>query len=215
MSSSNTIHSSSNISGSSSALKKIGGTKTLNQFWKPVEKQEIDNVVVEFFYACAIPFNMARSPYFKNILKNYIDFGKGYVPPIYEALRTTFLSKTNDRVTNKLDEIRQSSKHTSCTILSDGWSNLCHHPLINVLVYFPQGVYFLKAINAMDEVKTKKNIFKILDETIQEVGEKNVVQVITDSVSNCVGARKMIMEKSQRFIGPLVQLTAWIYCFMI
>jgi hypothetical protein len=56
-------------------------------------------------------------------------------------------------VTNKLDDIRQSWKHTNCTILSDGWSDLCHRPLINVLAYSPQGVYFLKAVNAMDELK--------------------------------------------------------------
>jgi hypothetical protein len=34
-----------------------------------------------------------------------------------------------------------------------------------------------------------------LDEAIQEVGEENVAQVITDSASNCVGVGKMIMEK--------------------
>jgi hypothetical protein len=195
MSSSNTIHSSSNMGGSSYASAKAGGTKTLNQFWKPIEKQEVDDVVAEFFYACAIPFNVARSPYFKNAFKKAIDFGKGYVTPGSEALRTTLLSKTKDRVTNKLDDIRQSWKHTGCTILSDGWSDLCHRPLINVLVYSPQGVYFLKAVNAMDEVKTSEFIFRILDEAIQEVGEENVVQVITDSASNCVGAGKMIMEK--------------------
>jgi hypothetical protein len=113
MSSSNTIHSSSNMGGSSSTPAKASGTKTLNQFWKPIEKQEVDDVVAEFFYACAIPFNVARSPYFKNVFEKAIDFGKGYVRPGSEALRTTLLSKTKDRVTNKLDDIRQSWKHTT------------------------------------------------------------------------------------------------------
>jgi hypothetical protein len=40
MSFSNTIHSSSSFSPA-----KAGGTKTLNQFWKPIEKQEVDDVV--------------------------------------------------------------------------------------------------------------------------------------------------------------------------
>jgi hypothetical protein len=191
MTSSNTIHFSSNLGGSSSTPTKAGGTKT----WKPIEKQEVDDVIAEFFYACAIPFNVARSPYFKNAFKKANNFGKEYVPPGSEALRTTLLSKTKDRVTNKLDDIRQSWKIIGCTILSDGWSDLCHHPLINVLVYSPQGVYFFKAVNAMDEVKTSEFIFRILDEAIQEVGKENVVQVITDSASNCVGAGKMIMEK--------------------
>ena len=34
-----------------------------------------------------------------------------------------------------------------------------------------------------------------MDEAIQEVGEKNVVQVVTDNASNCVDAGKLIMEK--------------------
>lgn len=120
MYSSNTINSISNIGGSSSTQAKTGGTKTLNQFWKPVEKQEVDDAVAKFFYACAIPFNVARSPYFKNVIKKAIDFGKGYVPPGSEALRTTLLKKTKDRVTGKFVEIKESWKLTGCTILSDG-----------------------------------------------------------------------------------------------
>ena len=142
------------IGGSSSTAIKIGGTKTLTQFWKPVERQEVDDACAEFFYACAIPFNVARSPYFKNLIKKAIDFGKGYVPPGSEALRTTLLKKAKDRVIGKLAEFKESWKLTGCTILSYGWLDLCHRPLINVLVYGPQGVLFLKAVNAMDRVKT-------------------------------------------------------------
>jgi hypothetical protein len=57
----------------------------------------------------------------------------------------------------------------------------------------------------MDQVKTKKIIFKILNEAIQEIEEKNVVQVITDNASNCVGIGNMIMETNiQVVIRPLV-----------
>ena len=51
---------------------------------------------------------MARSPYFKNVIKKAIDFGKGYVPPGSKALRTTLLKKAKDRVTRKLAEIKES-----------------------------------------------------------------------------------------------------------
>eukprot|EP00253_Pinus_taeda_P032271 PITA_32271 len=119
---------------------------------------------------------------------------RGYVPPGSEALRTTLLKRAKGRVTGKLADIKESWKLTRCTILSDGWSDLCHCPLINVLVYCPQGVLFLKAINAMDRVKTSEFIFGILDEAIREVGVANVVHV-TDNASNCVGAGKLIMEK--------------------
>ena len=75
---------------------------------------------------------------------------------------------------------------------------MSHRPLINVLVYFPKGVLFLRVVDASVHKKTSEYIFKILEEAILEVGEENVVQVITDSASNCVGAGKMIMDKYKR-----------------
>eukprot|EP01018_Ginkgo_biloba_P040246 Gb_04684 [translate_table: standard] len=65
-----------------------------------------------------------------------------------------------------------------------------HRPLINVLVYSPQGVF-----DAMDHTKTSEFIFKILEEAVLEVGEENVVQIVTDNASNYVGAGKMIMAR--------------------
>ncbi|GLJ48279.1 hypothetical protein SUGI_1019210 [Cryptomeria japonica] len=47
----------------------------------------------------------------------------------------------------------------------------------------------------MNQKKTSEYIFQILDEAILEVGVENVVQVVTDSAANCVGAGKLIVEK--------------------
>jgi hypothetical protein len=46
-------------------------------------------LIFYFFYACAIPFNMARSFYYLNAFKKVVDFGKGCVPLNSETLRTT------------------------------------------------------------------------------------------------------------------------------
>eukprot|EP01018_Ginkgo_biloba_P025255 Gb_34929 [translate_table: standard] len=73
-----------------------------------------------------------------------------------------------------------------------------HRPLINVLVYSPQGVLFVKAVDEMDHKKTSELIFKILEEAVLEVGEENVVQVVTDSASNYVGFGKLIMDRFKK-----------------
>ena len=41
-------------------------------------------------------------------------------------------------------------------------------------------------------------MFKHLDEVIEEIGEENVVQVITDNTSNYVNAGMRLMEKMGR-----------------
>ena len=97
---------------------------------------------------------MARSPYFMNAFTKIAEFGKGYVPPCSEAIRTTLLKRSKGRVTNRLLKIKESWKETGCTILSDGWSDLNNRPLINVLVYSPKGVLFLKVIDASGHKKT-------------------------------------------------------------
>eukprot|EP01018_Ginkgo_biloba_P008666 Gb_07587 [translate_table: standard] len=63
----------------------------------------------------------------------------------------------------------------------------------------------------MDHKKTSKFIFKILEEVVLEVGEENVVQIVTDSASNCVGVGKMIMARFKTiYFEPLVLLITWI-----
>eukprot|EP01018_Ginkgo_biloba_P024871 Gb_25958 [translate_table: standard] len=149
----------------------------------------------DFFYANGIPFNVVRSPYFHNSFQQSLEFGKGYKPPSSESLRITILKRSKERLTNKLTSIKDTWKHTGCIIISDGWLDIKHKPLINILVYCPEGALFVKAVDAMDDKKTLEFIFKILEEAVLEVGEENVVQIVIDSASNCVGAGKMIMSR--------------------
>ena len=58
--------------------------------------------------------------------------------------------------------------------------------LVNFLVNCSRGTMFLKSIDASSMVKTEEKLFKLLDSWVKEVGEANVVQVITDNASNYV-----------------------------
>ena len=105
--------------GSSSQVQptRLKESRTLNSLWKPVQKQEVDNALADLFYESGIPFNVARSPYFMNACTKIAEFGKGYVPPSSEAIRTTLLKRSKERVTNRLIKIKDSWKKTGCTIL--------------------------------------------------------------------------------------------------
>ena len=47
-------------------------------------------------------------------------------------------------------------------------------------------------------------MFKYLDEVVEEIGEKNVVQIITDNVFNYVNAGMRLIKKRKIFYGLLV-----------
>ncbi|RVW97680.1 hypothetical protein CK203_028059 [Vitis vinifera] len=70
--------------------------------------------------------------------------------------------------------------------------------LINFLVNSLAGTWFMKSIDASDTIKNGELMFKYLDEVVEEIGEDNVVQVITDNASNYVNVGMRLMEKRRR-----------------
>ena len=56
----------------------------------------------------------------------------------------------------------------------------------------------MKSIDASDTLKNEELMFKYLDDVVEEIGEKNVVQAITDNASNYVNAGMRLMEKRRR-----------------
>ncbi|KAI9091599.1 hypothetical protein K1719_028042 [Acacia pycnantha] len=60
------------------------------------------------------------------------------------------------------------------------------------------GTMFLKSIDASHITKIADKIFKMVDEVVEEVGEENVVQVVTDNATNYKAVGKLLMEKRER-----------------
>ena len=60
------------------------------------------------------------------------------------------------------------------------------------------GTWFMKSIDVSDTIKNEELMFKSLDEVVEEIGEENVVQDITDNASNYVNAGTRLMEKRRR-----------------
>ena len=58
--------------------------------------------------------------------------------------------------------------------------------IINFLVNSLKRSVFLRSIDASKFMKTTKALFKCLDDVVEEIGEQNVIQVVTDNASNYV-----------------------------
>ena len=79
--------------------------------------------------------------------------------------------------------------------MSDGWTNQKGRTLINFLVSCPKGTMFIKYVDASTQIKDARTLCDLLDVFILEVGEQNVVQVITDNAANYVAAGRMLMDR--------------------
>jgi hypothetical protein len=52
------------------------------------------------------------------------------------------------------------------------------------LVNSPKGTVFLKYVDASNICKTTDKIFEMIDAFVEEVGEDNVIQIVTDNAVN-------------------------------
>ena len=145
----------------------------------------------EIFYDACIPTNAVNYFYFKPMLDAIAAIGPGYKSPTYYQLRVNLLKDAKKEVQLLVNSYREAWAKVGCTIMGDGWKDNRQRTLINFIVYCPQGISFVKSIDASDIVKDANNLFLLFDENITWVGPSNVVQMVTDNATNYVAAGRL------------------------
>jgi hypothetical protein len=88
---------------------------------------------------------------------------------------------------------KQSIKIYGATICTDGWDNVTHQPLMNVMLSCPVDDLFLGSIDTIVNKKTKAYIATELKKFIDDVGPRLVTQICTDNATNMLGAMDNIV----------------------
>ncbi|XP_042460891.1 uncharacterized protein LOC122044803 [Zingiber officinale] len=171
---------------------------TLNSTYKKDLLVDVKRRIGRFIYSAALPFNVVNDPYWLPMVEGIAEYGRGFKPPSMHELRTWILKAEVDGINLIYEEHKKTWKKYGCTIMSDSWTDGKNRSLINFLVNSPAGTFFLKSIDASDSIKNGELIFKYLNDVVDEVGEENVIQIVTDNASNCIKAGKKIMETRHR-----------------
>ncbi|XP_028181280.1 uncharacterized protein LOC114368128 [Glycine soja] len=122
-------------------------------------------------------------------------YGRHLPIPSYHDIRVPLLKKEVEYTENLMKGHREQWVKYGCTIMSDAWTDQKQRCIINFLVNSLAGTMFLKSVDGSDFVKTCENLFELLDAIVKEVGEENVVQVVTDNESNYVLTDKLLEDK--------------------
>ena len=101
-----------------------------------------------------------------------------------------------------VNQQREKWKTYGCTIMSDGWTRPTRLNIINFMIYSKESMVFLKSVNAFNNIKDHKYIYKLLKNVIKEGGVDNVVQIVTDDGSTFVKAGKLLMKKFSFYWTP-------------
>lgn len=150
--------------------------------------------IARWFYDAGLPFNAVNFDSFKEALELVGQYGTGFKPPTMYELRVPLLKKEVNATEKKLEEHREEWATRGCSIMSDGWrDSVVQKDIVNFLVNSPKGSVFIKSVDVSTVVKDANMLFDHLDRMVEEVGEANVVQVVTDNASNYVKAGEFVI----------------------
>lgn len=159
----------------SSSCSQPAKQQKLSDGFAKMNQSLVDAKVAAFFYAEGIPFGkvdgaaeyssdlhltiscsmQARSRYFKQMLEAVAAYGSGYQPPGSDQLRTRLLVEAVDQVEGELAGLETCAEHYGSAITSDGWSDACMRPILNMLQVFPTGAKFLDSIDTSGDAKAR------------------------------------------------------------
>jgi len=79
--------------------------------------------------------------------------------------------------------------------MTDAWTDKKGRGVMNLVVHSAHGVCFLDSVDCSAVKKNGKYIFDLVDKCIQELGEENVVKVVTDNASVNTAAASLLAAK--------------------
>ena len=126
----------------------------------------------------------------------------GIEPPSPYEIKNKYLDMEYKDMEDYVNIQREKWKTYGCTIMSDGWTGPMKLSIINFMVYSKGSTIFLKSVDASDKIKDNKYIYGLLKDVIKEVGETNVVQIVTDNGSAFMKAGKLLMKKYNLYWTP-------------
>ncbi|XP_030963396.1 uncharacterized protein LOC115984517 [Quercus lobata] len=173
--------------------RKVTMNTTLEKAFQNNARHDLDSRIARMFYTGGLPFNFERNPHYRSSYAFAATHSiPGYLPPGYNALRTTLLQKERAHVERLLKPIKDFWLENGVSIVSDGWSDPQRRPLINIMAVSDGGPVFIKAIDGSGEFKDKHYIAGVLKDAIKEIGHEKVVQVITDNANVMKAAGALI-----------------------
>jgi hypothetical protein len=93
-----------------------------------------------------------------------------------------------------VQEYDDEKMKNGCSIMTNAWSDR-KRSIMNVVTNCVVGTTFLSSKEMSVVSHTSEVIFELVDKTIEEIGEDEVVQVVTNNTSNNMGAKKLLFVK--------------------
>ncbi|KAJ7947908.1 DUF659 domain-containing protein [Quillaja saponaria] len=160
--------------------------------YKISSKDKVDGAIARFFYGNGIPFNVAKSPFWVDMVRAINGAPKGYGPPSSEKIKTALLDKEKTKADQALIFIKQQWPTYGVSIVSDGWGNMKDESFMKIMAVSEGKAMLISGIDCSGDDISGEFIAESLLRAIESVGAYGVVQILTDNIPSCKAADKII-----------------------
>jgi len=108
-----------------------------------METEVVDLKIIRGLCPARVPFTALRNLEFTDMLVALNKALQGYKPPSYEKVRTSSADECKRNLQRYFIPIQEARYTQAISILSDGWCNTKHNPLINVIAVNSGGAMFM------------------------------------------------------------------------
>ncbi|XP_061368956.1 uncharacterized protein LOC133311850 [Gastrolobium bilobum] len=160
--------------------------------------KKVDNhihmAIGRFLYDIGAPFDAVNSIYFQQMVEAIASAGSGFARPSHHELRGWILKNSLEEVKNDVDRCKMTWGRTGSSILVDQWTTETGRILICFLAYCPEGIVFLKSLDATEISTSAEFLYEILKQVVEEVGVGQVLQVITSGEEQYAAAGRRLTD---------------------
>ncbi|XP_076954720.1 uncharacterized protein LOC143629296 isoform X1 [Bidens hawaiensis] len=153
---------------------------------------QVSLAIGRFFLDAGVPLDAVNSTYFQPMIDTIVSQGSGVVGPSYHDLRSWVLKNTVQEVRSDVDQCMGSWGKSGCSVLADEWVSENGKVFLNFSVYCPEGLMFLKSFDATNVMNSSEALFTLFKEVVEEVGVRNVLQIVTKNEGRYVEVGKHI-----------------------
>ncbi|KAM3308865.1 hypothetical protein P3S67_010609 [Capsicum chacoense] len=159
--------------------KQILRERAINAFWV-------------WMYDVGLPFNYVNYDSLTNFIELVGEHGPGIDPPTYHKVRVSQLKKEVKKVNELAEKHKVQWQKYGCSIMMDKWTIRNEKMITNILVNYLIGSIFLGFVDAFNKSTTGTKMFNLFEKSIEDIGPKNIVQVVTDNASEDVKVAELM-----------------------
>ena len=162
----------------------------LSHAFNPVHPSEVATAWMKVIVKKALPLDLVDEPLFREAValtakcgsKQLLGGRELRLPhrvTMTHKVLPAFDAALNAEIRAKV-KVHGMAESVGVTIVSDGWTNVQHKPIINALVSLPLGAYFLTALDTAGQTKDAQYIADFIIEEVKKFGPEKVVAVCMD-----------------------------------